>query len=162
MEPAIPKKEHVDGQGGHTDSPIDYELREWSKKLGVTPEQLRAAVLRVGALDALGPEDTATTELSSSAFEESEAEYWKRFDKPAFIRRGLAFPKLNAKPPKGRFFDSPIALGVASIFDFAGVRQAQPTLSSSHAIDKQILEQDFEVVAADFRHAIAAMGRRRK
>lgn len=26
----------------------DYELRDWSKKLGVTPEQLKAAVKAVG------------------------------------------------------------------------------------------------------------------
>jgi hypothetical protein len=26
----------------------DYELRDWSKKFGVTPEQLRAAVQAVG------------------------------------------------------------------------------------------------------------------
>lgn len=26
----------------------DYELREWSQKLGVTPEQLKAAVKAVG------------------------------------------------------------------------------------------------------------------
>ena len=26
----------------------DYELRDWSKKLGVTPDQLKAAVKKVG------------------------------------------------------------------------------------------------------------------
>lgn len=30
----------------------DYELRDWSKKFGVTPEQLKAAVKRVGAVAA--------------------------------------------------------------------------------------------------------------
>lgn len=28
----------------------DYEVRDWSKKFGVTPEQLRAAVQAVGSL----------------------------------------------------------------------------------------------------------------
>jgi hypothetical protein len=30
----------------------DYELRDWSKKFGVTPEQLKAAVKKVGAVAA--------------------------------------------------------------------------------------------------------------
>lgn len=30
----------------------DYELRDWSKKLGVTPEQLKAAVKAVGPMAA--------------------------------------------------------------------------------------------------------------
>lgn len=28
----------------------DYELRDWSKKFGVTPEQLKAAVKKVGVM----------------------------------------------------------------------------------------------------------------
>lgn len=28
----------------------DYELRDWSKKFGVTPEQLKAAVTKVGVM----------------------------------------------------------------------------------------------------------------
>ncbi len=28
----------------------DYELRDWSKKFGVTPEQLKAAVSKVGVM----------------------------------------------------------------------------------------------------------------
>lgn len=28
----------------------DYELRDWSKKFGVTPEQLKAAVAKVGVM----------------------------------------------------------------------------------------------------------------
>ena len=28
----------------------DYELRDWSKKFGVTPEQLKAAVTKVGTM----------------------------------------------------------------------------------------------------------------
>ncbi len=28
----------------------DYELRDWSKKFGVTPEQLKAAVAKVGTM----------------------------------------------------------------------------------------------------------------
>ena len=28
----------------------DYELRDWSKKLGVTPEELKAAVGKVGPI----------------------------------------------------------------------------------------------------------------
>lgn len=28
----------------------DYELRDWSKKLGITPEELRAVVQEVGPL----------------------------------------------------------------------------------------------------------------
>jgi len=28
----------------------DYELRDWSKKFGVTPEQLKAAVAKVGPM----------------------------------------------------------------------------------------------------------------
>ena len=30
----------------------DYELRDWSKKFGVTPEELKAAVSKVGVMAA--------------------------------------------------------------------------------------------------------------
>ena len=43
-------KQHSGGQDRtRIDVNQDYELRDWSKKFGVTPEQLRAAVKAVGS-----------------------------------------------------------------------------------------------------------------
>jgi len=152
----------ADEQPDRGSSDAEFELREWAKKLGVSPEQIREMLADIERLNGERRDSASPTQSPYQSSFADATEYWKEFDKPAFIRKGLAFPKLTSKPRKPSFFDSAVAVGIASIFDFAGVGQAKPKLSMSSAVDKTALEQDFEVVAADVRNAIASIGRRRK